>query len=292
MMFGTNEFSCGVALGLSFGSGRNIFRLTFAVCLLMLLGSAICQPVLGAAINYGDFEGTTVFYTQVTEDANSIGDDPPMFGAPSVTSDSLDFNPVGFSAASAGGVADITGGQLSFGIMAKPAHAIQTITLGEGGDTLLAGFGTDATFTAVTAHIFLDIYEVDFVPLGIPLLGLEFDMTFSPSGGSFGLLSDGGGGPIYSDVWEGSIVMNVAQILANNNILFEKGATKVSINLDNTLVALSQANTQSLIAKKQFGGLTITVNGGPGGEIPEPSTMILVGVGLLGLFVGRRARIE
>lgn len=254
--------------------------------LIGLLG--LCQQSLAAPINYGNFSGSTITYTQVTEDANSAGDNPPLFGAPSVAGDALSFSPVGFKAASAAGVADITDGQLSFGINAKPENVIASIQLGEGGDTTLAGFGTNATFTSVTAHVFLNITEVDFVPLASPLLGLPFDLTFTPSGGTFGLASDGGGGPIFTSAWTGSLNLNVANILTANGIPFSGGATKVSINLDNTLVALSEANTQSLIAKKQFGGLTVTVNI-PGGGVPEPTSAVLMLLGLAG-FITRRGR--
>ena len=57
--------------------------------------------LFAAPINYGDFDADTVIYLQVTEDANSPGDSPPLFGAPVVSGNSIDFNPVGFSAAAA-----------------------------------------------------------------------------------------------------------------------------------------------------------------------------------------------
>ena len=41
-----------------------------------------------------------------------------------------------------------------------------------------------------------------------------FALIFSPSGGTFGLLTDGGGGPIYTDEWNGSLLLDVDAILA------------------------------------------------------------------------------
>jgi len=235
-----------------------------------------------APINYGNFSGNTVDFLNVTEDANSAGDAPPLFGAPSVAGDSLDFDPVGFSATATGAAGiDVTDGNLNFTIQAKPGYAVDMFSLSEAGDTTLAGFGTDGTFTSVTAIGVLNIVEVDGV--GIAPLAVPFSLTFSPSGGTYGLASDGGGGPLFSAGWSGSLLKNVKQELIDNNIPFTLGATEVSINLDNTLTALSEAGTFSLIAKKDFGGVSITVN------IPEPATWLLVSAcGVAAAVFGRR----
>ncbi|MGD9635362.1 MAG: PEP-CTERM sorting domain-containing protein [Pirellulales bacterium] len=239
------------------------------------------SQAFAAPINYGDFAGATVTYTQVTEDANSAGDAPPLFGPPTVSGDSLDFDPVGFSASATGaGGVDITDGNLRFGIVAKPGGAINQVMLNEAGDTTLAGFGTDATFTAVTARGVISITGVDGA--GINVVSTPFSMTFSPSGGTYGLGTDGGGGPLYAADWSGGIAIDVDAILTSKNIPFNLGATKVSINLDNTLIALSQNGTFSLIAKKDFGGLSVTVN------IPEPSTVLMLGLASIGLVIARR----
>jgi hypothetical protein len=250
--------------------------LALAAGAFLLVGQAFAAP-----INYGDFAGATVTYTQVTEDANSAGDAPPLFGPPSVSGDSLDFDPVGFSASATGAAGvDVTDGNLRFGITANAGYGIQNVTLAEAGDTTLAGFGTDATFTAVTAKGVLSISAVDGV--GINVISIPFSLTFSPSGGTFGLATDGGGGPLYSANWSGSETIDVNAILDSKAVAYNLGATKVSVNLDNTLIALSEAGTFTLIAKKDFGGLSVTVN------IPEPSAMILLGMACVGLVMARR----
>jgi hypothetical protein len=224
------------------------------------------------------------------EDANSAGDAPPLFGAPTVSGDSIDFNPVGFNAASSGGGADITDGQLTFGVKAKTDYAINNLSLSEAGDTTLAGIGNDGTITVVRATGILNVHEVDFV--GINVLSLPISLSFAPSNGDYGMLTDGGGGPFYHTQWSGSQLLDVKNLLDANNIDYDQGATRISVNLDNVLIAVSQAGTTALIAKKNFGGLSITVNVPPGGGgIPEPASAALAGLALLAVAAGwRRSR--
>lgn len=259
-----------------------VLRASLAPSRLALAAIALyAAPAVAVPINYGDFSGATVDYLQVTEDANSAGDTPPLFGAPTVSGDSIDFDPVGFNASTAGGGADVTDGNLKFGIQAKPGKAITSVTIAEAGDVTMAGFGGDTTFASVTTRIFVDILEVDGVPISV-VSDNNISIPFAPSGGSYGLGTDGGGGPLYSSAWAGSVAINVNSILTANNVPFASGATKVNINLDNTLTAISQVGTTALIAKKNASGVTITVN------IPEPSACLLAGMSLVGLLIRRR----
>ncbi len=253
---------------------------TVALCL------ATIQQSHGAPINYGSHVGNTVSYIDVTEESNS-GDTLPLFGAPLYSADSIDFNPVGFDANSTGGGADITDSNLSFGVHANPGFAINNINFKESGDTTLAGIGTDATFTKVTADGVLSITEVDGQL--ITVISTPIALTFTPSAGDFGLLTDGGGGPFFHAQWFGSLSLNIAQILTTAGQPFVAGATKISINIDNTLTAVSQLGTSSLISKKDFGGVSITINAPPSGGIPEPATGVLAGCAMLGLLLWRRA---
>lgn len=260
---------------------QTFFAKLLAVPCAALIVSFGVQSASAATIVYGDYSGTTVDYKQVREDANSVDDVPPLFGAPSVTGDSIDFDPVGFNAAAgnAGGI-DITDGNLAFDIVAKPTFAINNVRFTEAGDTTLAGFGTDATFTSATARIFLDISEVDGVP--ISEINYSTSMTFTPNGGTFKLGTHGGGGPLYQTIWDGVVDVDINQILTDAGVPFVKGATFVSVNLDNTLVASSQNGTTSFIAKKDADGVTITTN------LPEPSSMLLALLGAGGLGLIRR----
>lgn len=261
----------------------------FVACSCVAAAFLVSLPTAGllhaAAINYGDFGGNTVDYLQVTEDSNS-GDTPPLFGAPSVTGDSIDFNPVGFSASSAGVGSDLTDGNLKFDVKSDQGFAIKNISFAEAGDTGMAGVGTDGTSTSVSANVFINIKEVDGAPINVVALATQLAM--SPSGGTFGLATDGGGNPFFVSPWSGSLLVDINQALIDNNIPFNLGATLISVNIDNTLSASSEAGTTAFIAKKDFGGLSVTVNKPGGGEIPEPSTIALLALGLAAACVGRR----
>ncbi len=61
--------------------------------------------------------------------------------------------------------------------------------------------------------------------------------------------------------------------------------TKISVNFDNKLLAISQSGTTSLIAKKDTNGIIVTTN------IPEPTSCLLAMFGLVvGGLATRRSR--
>jgi len=255
-----------------FGAGA----LVFAVASWALMSSSS----VAVPINYGDFSGATVTYLDVTEDTNT-GDTQPLFGAPTVSGDSLDFNPVGFSAnSSGGGPPDQTDGQLSFMILANSGKQIDSVSITEAGDTSLARSlaGQDDAFTSVTTNVFVDILEVNGV--AINAINAQGEMTFTPSDGDYLLSTDGGGSPTYNTGWTGSFFLDFGPILAANNI--PGAATKVSVNIDNTLTASSSTNSSAFIAKKDFDGVSITTN------IPEPTTAMLALCGLFAIAGSRR----
>ncbi len=251
----------------------------FAFALLVLQVSfASATP-----INRGSFVGTNVIYADVIEDSAT---DPALvqpgplgglFGEPTVSGDSLDFNPKGFAATATNGGVDQTDSNLQFMVVAKPGKAVSSIAFTERGDTTLSGFSGDA-FTSVSATIFVEISEVDGVPADINIPSVS--MLFTPSGGTY-LLSVDGSGPLYQTDWQGSAFIDIGPFLPVG-----ANATKVSVSLDNTLIALSQTGTTAFIQKKDFDGVTITVETN---DIPEP-TSIALAVLCLSLMTTQRRR--
>lgn len=258
-----------------------IFATATCVALALAAGQADAEMI------HGDYSGTTVDFIGVTEDTNT-GDTLPLFGAPIVSGDSLDFNPVGFSASSSGGGApDFTDGQLTFMIVAKDGNVIDSLFFSEAGDTSLGrGLGSlDDAETEVTADIFIDILEVDGVPIN--QINVSGAMTFTPSGGSYSLSGDGGGASSFQTAWSGSYFIDFLPVLTANGITGD--VTKVSVNLDNTLRAASATGSSAFIAKKDFDGVSITSNPDQN-MIPEPATVTLAALGMLAFAGWRRVR--
>lgn len=251
-------------------------RLAFSFAAIGLLVFAASS--LGVPINYGDFAGTTVDYLDVTEDS---GTDPtPLYGSPSVSGDTLDFDPVSFNSSSTGpGGVDITDGTLTMMIRSLPGQFIDVVQFTEAGDFTLAGLGGIGTFASVTAEFFIDIEEVDGVPINP--VNVQASMVFTPSGGDWDLLNDGPG-PAVNGAWSGSLLVDITQALIDDGTPFVIGATKISVVFDNTLVTLSETGTSSFIAKKDVDGITITV-------IPEPASLACMVLGAALMLSRRRA---
>ena len=72
----------------------------------------------------------------------------------------------------------------------------------------------------------------------------------------------------------------------------DSGATRISVDLDNTLTAVSQAGTSAQMNKTDFGVQVTRANvpTEPGGdvEVPEPASASLAALGLTALLLRRR----
>jgi hypothetical protein len=171
--------------------------------------------------------------------------------------------------------------------MAKstPGNSIQNIKFFEGGGLGVLGTGTDDTFVNVSAVGFVKVIEIDGGPLpantAIPTIPITLTFNFGNLGdGSWGRLSDG-----FTNLtlWTGEQTIDITNELSIRGIPFVKGATKITVALDNALYAQAEAGAGARIDKKDF--FTVTVN------IPEPASCMLLALGLVaGLIGSRRSR--
>jgi hypothetical protein len=161
---------------------------------------------------------------------------------------------------------------LTITIQANNGSFIDDVLLTEAGDTTLASFLDALAATSVSATVFVDIFEIDGV--SVNNINGNAQMTFTQNG-QFETTDEGVG----THIWNGSLLIDLDQIIANAG--GSGRATRVQLNLDNTLVAYAASGASARIEKKDIDGLAITV-------VPEPTTALLMGLGLLGLASIRR----
>lgn len=240
-----------------------------ALAATLAVGGMMVSTV--SAIDYGDFAGLSVSYLGVEE--TSATDTPPLYGAPSVAGNTLDFDPKGFGATSSGvGAPDLTDGQLNFGVQASEGYGITSLNFSEAGDYTVIGLGTADTYASVAAAFFVDIVEVDGVAID------PVQVTANTSG-KFELPTDGG----VAVIWTGGASVDLNAALNNAGIDYDLGATMLNVVLDNTLTAQSEAASTSFIAKKDFKVGAITI-------VPEPTSLALALLGGLLLVPAMRKR--
>ncbi len=252
---------------LSIGSNR---LAALSVSVGIGVGSALLLSSASQAAFYGNFSGSTVSFLNV-QDQNGL------FGAPTVSGDSLDFSPNTFEAICPGSPGcppspAIVDDTLTITIQANNGSYIDDVLLTEAGDTTLASFLNALAATSVSASVFVDIFEINGV--AVNNINGNASMIFTQNG-QYESTDEGVG----THIWSGSLLIDLDQIIANAG--GSGRATRVQLNLDNTLVAYAASGASARIEKKDIDGLAITV-------VPEPTTAVLMGLGLLGLASIRR----
>lgn len=247
---------------------KSMARMTFLAVSAVWSGAAFAQPIA-----YGDRSGVNLDYMGIWE-FSGTNTGTPLFNTPTVTGDTIDFNPTFTAFAAGANGVDITDGQINFTMVAKNNQGLLALEFNERGDYRLAGTGTAATSAAVEAFIFIDIVEVNFQSLLTPI-SFSTTLSFNPSAGDFFLGTD----PV-SGLWNGGIQIDISQVLANAGV---RGlATKVEVAVNNRLVATSELGTSAFIAKKDINGFSVTA------IVPTPASAALATLG--GLLAARRRR--
>jgi hypothetical protein len=269
--------------------GENMLRAKSVWRYAVLSGMAsVLAPFVrmghAAPILYGDFAGPDVTYKSVTEVPTQLPGPTPanLFGPPSVSGDSLLFNPINFGVAASGGSSELQDGRLSMNIVPTvPGTAIKMISLIEGGGWTVDN-GTAATIaeeSLVINELFItSVNGVSVNPIVVPPTITYSDtnngsaaVVKTPS--SIEFQSAGG---LSSGSWNGTANFDILGALQSAGL--SGNVTGLSLDLDNQLAANSEANSESLIDKKFF-EVQVTNS-----SVPEPVTasgLVLLSIGSL-----------
>ena len=251
---------------------------------VVLFAGLVSCSAAHAQFNHGDIMANDYWFRQVTESSNTDATDQAfanagnMFGAPSVTNNSILFSTPNFYAQATAGpsafASDSTDGRLKFLIEAKPNAIVSSFSFAERGDYSFAGIASYLGNLTVSCDVQVRVLAINGV--GIAPVGDTFSLSFT-SGGVFAAPPANQSGN-----WNGSGGINIDALLALNG--HAPRATLVEITLDNKLFAQTLGQTgggTSRIVKKQGEGIVINV-------IPAPGAAMLLGLG--GLVAVRRRR--
>ena len=259
-----------------------MFRLLFQATIVLsaLLGSASTAM----AASYGNFTDPTgtVSYLDV-RDVNGL------FGAPSVSLNSLDFTPTNYQAqCSQCPTGATTADILTLDIQTISGRQIDEILISEGLDYALSSFDTAGFASAIgTANIFIDVVEINGVSVNGINSNAAISFTRTNLAGStqsnnqsvFGFAIDNG-------VFTGTRAIDIQQIILGAGAIGV--ATRVRISLDNTLQVFHVGGGgQAQLRKRDTDFVSLTINGGL--PIPEPTTAVLL-MGGLAVLAGQRRR--
>ncbi|MCA9261638.1 MAG: hypothetical protein KDA61_20615 [Planctomycetales bacterium] len=224
-----------------------------------LLGGA--NATFAAPIPHGDRVGATVDYLNIQEESGSDAG-AELFGAPTISSDSLDFNPTNFAASASNGATDTTDSTLGFTIVAHPGKAIKSVSIVEAGDASLSGFSNDAQ-ASVTARVTVEVLEIN----GSTAVSYSTadNLAFSPNGGSY--LLSAVGSPTFNTAWDGNLLVDVTPLLPSPTDF----ASKVQVTLFNVLTATSQDGTSAFIQKKDADASSVSIDAV---TVPEPAAAL------------------
>ncbi len=178
------------------------------------------------------------------------GSPAPAFGPPVISGDMLSFSPLDFSSFASNGSAETVTSTLTSVLSANPGNFLEKLTIVETGSYELTGQGGAETSANINGTLILP--------------GVFFGMLDVSPKSTYSLVSDTQGN------WTSSIEVDFTGMQL----------TQVMMSLQNNLQTTSALGTSAFIQKNS---IQIT-------HTPEPSSLILGGIGLLGLAVYGRNR--
>ena len=244
----------------------------------LLIATTFAAGSASAAVygNFMDPAGTVAY--------ENVSDTNGLFGAPTVSLNSIDFTPVAYSAQCSqcpGGVT--TTDTLTMEIQASAGQQISEIAINEGLDFTLQSFDP-AGFAGltVTANVFIDVLEIN--QASVNNINASVPITFTPTNnGSRTVFGFG----IDTGIITGSGLIDLQTVIQNAGGSGE--ATRVAISFDNTLqVFHNGTGGQAELRKRDADFVSLTINGG--NPIPEPGTALLLMGGLAALSNWKRER--
>ena len=163
---------------------------------------------------------------------------------------------------------------LTFGLDAKPGFAIDSFIAQANGIFSLMGLGTGLTTATEAILIDLIIDEVDGNPIApiTQALGVSYGANLLANPGE-------------DQPWSIGVTGNLPGILTSNSVPFTSGATHAFISFTDTLSTVSEDGSAASIRKDAFSVAADTI---PTTTVPEPSSLCLVGLGVMAAY--RRLR--
>lgn len=231
---------------------------TFAATAILLGAQAQAVPVT--------VMGTTVSFTF---DSALAG----LFGAPSVSGDSLYFTPSSFKAQSSSGAGfAVTSQTFNVAVSANAGHQITGATLTESGDyfNINTNFAGNEGVAVGGQFILRDLDSPFAAPVSTNIVALA-PLTATTTLATFGTAN-----------WAAGASVNVPLGWGGQDGIVEG----VNLTLQNILVASSLNAASSAFIEKKFAGIEIVTT-----PVPEPANyaMFLAGLGILGYLARRRA---
>lgn len=222
---------------------------------ILLFSQALSGAVYAAPVT---LVGTNIDFTF---DNSLLG----LFGQPTVSGNTLFFTPVYFSATSVNGEGYVlTNDTLNVKISAHQGATFNSLNLTERGDYLLLGNGSTADISG----------QLRAFDTALPLVDLTASIMSTTSLNLTGVPTKN---------WVANASLNLATL---------SQAKTLNVTLENLLLTSTNTANSLAFAQKKFVGLSLTT-GGAVTPVPEAETysMMLAGLGLVGLMVARRTRV-